>query len=31
MSKIVQEMNANGPVWMSVKDMNDILRDKSEK
>ena len=21
--KIVQEMNASGPVWMSVKDMND--------
>ena len=29
--KIVQEMNASGPVWMSVKDMNDMLRGKSEK
>jgi exonuclease VII large subunit len=29
--KIVQEMNASGPVWMSVKDMNDMSCGKSEK
>ena len=27
----MQEMNAHGPVWMSVKDMNDMLCGKSEK